>query len=135
MILYHGTSSKRARTIMKDGLKSPYLTRDEDMACYYAEEAADEVGGMPVILKVNISDSDSAALMADFPSFEEPLSYTLKPLGLSEEEFHKWLDKGKLWPKNERDWKQSLKIVKTAWYDGTIPPKNVLGQKECGADQ
>lgn len=55
LTLYHGTTSLRLPSILAEGLTGrPYLTSEMGLAEYYAETAAEEEGGDPVVLEVTV---------------------------------------------------------------------------------
>jgi hypothetical protein len=104
--LYHGTDKNFLDSIMNNGLTRPYLTNDINIAEYYTEDY-DE----PIILKVMIPDATK--LIPDYNSIEEPLTYTLK-----KKEEQVWEE----WQNSEKTWNDSLEIVGSVRYDGTIHP-------------
>jgi hypothetical protein len=71
LVLYHGTSDVRVEQIRCEGLRDPFVTDDPALAGYYAEEAADETGGEPIVLSLH--GLDRALLAVDLPALEEPV--------------------------------------------------------------
>lgn len=127
MRLLHATSSAHLASIRKDGLRNPCLSTCEDCLAYYAEEAVEEAGGEPVIVEIEISPSMKANLRADYPSFEEPLTWIWKAWADSEEEFHEMLSGTSeiSWPEDDHDWRTSLRVVRAVRYAGSIPPGHI----------
>ena len=125
LVLLHGTCTVHLPLIQQRGLEYPYLTNNPQVAKYYAESAADEDGGSPIIIRVQISNTNE--LRADFPSFEEPLSFVYKKYANDEKEWYKALSSGKSisWPKDDADWQTSLRVVGSVIYNGTIEPGNI----------
>lgn len=72
LILYHGTSRVFLNDIQARGLNHPYLTSELDLATYYAEVVAEDVGGEPIILEVQVPEQ---ALRIDFNALAEPVTF------------------------------------------------------------
>jgi hypothetical protein len=70
--LFHGSSSTRSEEVASSGLQAPYLTSSVGLAAYYAETAAIEDGGTPVIYEV---EAEVANLRCDRPAMQEPVGY------------------------------------------------------------
>lgn len=70
MRLHHGTSDVLLDAIHRDGLNSPSLTNDPELADYYAGCVVDEEGGEGLILAV---DADETRLRVDVQAIEEPV--------------------------------------------------------------
>jgi 2'-5' RNA ligase len=124
--LFHGTSSIHLDEAQTTGLRKPFLVDDPEIAMYYAQEEAERAGGRPMVLRVTVEDTSK--LRADFPSFEEPLTFVYKKYALSEDEWHERLNNpqsGIHWPANQKDWQTSLKVVGSVRYDGTIQPGSI----------
>ena len=116
--LLHGTSSVFLDRINQNGLVMLpiYLTDEEDIAEYYAEEVVEQHGGQQVILRIAFGALNPAAIEPDYPSIEEPLTYTL---GVSEEEV--WEE----WEASNQTWQDSLNIVSSIRYRKPIPPEAI----------
>ena len=134
LTLLHGTSTVHVPKIKRFGMVNACLTNNPAVANYYAQETSDEDGGQPVVLSVSIRDPK--ILKPDYPSFEEPLTFTYRRYASSEEEFHQMLDKGKQgihWPADENDWKTSLRIAE-AVIASYVPAKDLHPQAVHGAN-
>lgn len=71
MLLFHGTSDQHLDAIQEEGLEpGACLTDRLDIAEYYADEAAEETGGEPVVLHVEVNETH---LHADVAAIEEPV--------------------------------------------------------------
>ena len=116
--LLHGTSSVFLKRIHQSGLSvlPIYLTDNEDVAEYYAEEVVEQHGGEEIILKIAFGALDPNAIEPDYPSIEEPLTYTL---GVTEEEV--W----EAWEASNRTWQDSLNIVDSVRYKKPITPNAI----------
>ena len=121
--LYHGTSEENYSKIMASGFLDPiYLTSNDEQAQYYAEVCSDDDESSPVILTVEV---DTAFLMADTSSFDEPLSYTLQFHGLSEKDWHEAITSGEIeYPDKDR-WDISLETTQTVKTTQAIDIKNI----------
>lgn len=107
--LYHGTSTQHFEKIKALGcLNQAYLTSCSEQANYYAEQAAEEDGSLPKILVINIHTS---SLLADVPSFDEPLTYILDEHHIDKEEWHEAIEDERIPYPKKNDWKTSLKYV------------------------
>ena len=107
--LYHATDRKNLKSIMEHGLKNPYLSNDMTVTNYYAEEFKNSV-----ILTVIINNTSN--LIPDFNGIDEPLTYTLRK---KEEDI--WEE----WKNSDKTWKDSLEIIHTVQYKGTIESKYI----------
>jgi hypothetical protein len=115
MQLYHGTTSKAAQAIMKNGVgvgESIFLSSDVAQAMYYAEVAVDESGGAAAVLLVDV-DPRQALCVADGPSVEEPLTYTLKTHGKDENSWGGFVDDVTKKAAELAPWKVSLYLTQS----------------------
>lgn len=130
LTLYHGTSTRFLPDIEAGGLKDAALTDLEDMASYFAQEAAGMSGGTPIILKVRIVRPQS--LRPDHAMYREPLTFVKEKHGIdTDDEWAQAFQEGHLrYPKDERDWKTALKVVSTVIHDGLILPKDIIDVRE-----
>lgn len=121
--LYHGTSEENYQKIIDSGVLEPaYLTSNDEQAQYYAEVCSDDDESSPVILTVEV---DTAFLMADTASFDEPLSYILSFHGLSEKQWHKAISSGEIeYPGKDR-WDISLETTQNVKTTQVIDVKNI----------
>lgn len=71
LTLYHGTSSRHVPRIQAEGLDRPHLGVLE-VARYFAEEAAAQDGGQPVVLRIQVAAS---MLRADRALLTEPIGW------------------------------------------------------------
>lgn len=123
--LFHGTSSVFTNDILANGLFSPYLTDDKEIAEYYAECAVDEHGGEAVILSV-VVDQSKDLVKPDYPAYDEPLTFYRDEYASSDSEWHEMLDEGEIpYPSDENDWATSLETVKSVFVANTIPHDRV----------
>lgn len=65
MILYHGTTSNRIDSILRDGLNGPSYWGDEFIAQEFADERARKDGGEAIIFAVDIRRFDEDRLVAN----------------------------------------------------------------------
>lgn len=100
--LYHGMSSRSLPGVLSGGLSAPCFWGTEELACYYAAEAALEDGTEPVLLRVAIGRFDQSALHPDLNSLDTPL---LSALDMDESEI------ADAWMESRKDWRASLRIV------------------------
>lgn len=108
--LYHATSQENMESIKLSGMREKSYWGTLDIALYYAEVVEDE-GLTSVLLKVPISIFEESLLRPDRPGIDEPLTYTL---GKSEREVRKE------WSKVKGDWRDSLDIIGSVFYEGTV---------------
>ncbi len=113
-------------------MKTPYLTNSIDLAVYYAEEAAEDCGGKPIILMV---DANPETLLVDYYSLNEPVGYGSKSIENLESRVKRqyirlarihpeWTKEGYLHiPENE--YTVSLNTVGSCRSGEIIPPKNI----------
>lgn len=126
MRFYHGTCQSNADQILSEGLQPGYLTLCLEQAEYYADCAAEEHDCMPMVL---IVDAPESSLKADMRSLEEPLTFTLNRLDLSEDDFHEALGEDG-WPEPD-DWKHSL-ALSLCVTTGFVPAQNItVRSDEC----
>lgn len=118
MHLYHGTSTAHLESIKKQGLGTHgvYLTHDPGLAEYYADTAADQDGGKPVIVTAR---SNPRNLLVDSNAFEDPVKAT--DFGAQPRKF----DSSKL-RDYDKDWKNSLRQAGSVYHRGIIPPENII---------
>lgn len=113
MLLYHGTSSTNLLAIKGSGvLSSPYLTDDWDIAQYYAEVTADELGGEPVVLEVEV---DEFMLLPDTNAIAEPV---LRDEAEVMEAFDIIPDN---WKSQPDAWKVTMDLVSAVCVRGDVP--------------
>lgn len=132
--LYHGTSDIHLDSIQTKGLKDPYLTSDYEKAGYYATEAAEELGGEPIVLKVVVPNTNN--LIVDYNELDEPVN-----INETDAEMKKKIQAAyKIYRKenptsydkkfgtisvNKKDYWVSLLTTNTVKYEGVIPFDNV----------
>lgn len=124
MILLHGTSTVVLDAILKRGIKEPvYLTQDERMAHYFAEDAASENGGKPIVLWIEV---DEDQLRPDAVMYQEPLSIVWENLQLkSEDEWHRKIESNEIpWP-GPTDWETSLEYALSVRHKGRVKPDQI----------
>lgn len=111
--LYHGTSSNALGRIAKTGVViSPSWWGTWAVAAYYAEVSAEEDDSDDeIIIRVPLSQFQTALIEPDENSIEEPLTYTLN----SNEEllFNRW-------EASEKTWKDCLSIYGSVIYRGEV---------------
>ena len=113
--LYHASPSQHVEAIRAEGMKPGYWGTYE-IASYYAEDISDN-GDEPHMFKVALESFDEAQLIPDQNGIDEPLTYTL---GMSEE------DVQEQWQESGQTWRDSLEIIGSVAYRGTIPPQALL---------
>ena len=118
MHLYHGTSTSALSGITSSGLgrDGAYLTSDPGLADYYADTAADQEGGDPVVLTVRANPRN---LRVDHNAFEDPVrasEFDAQPRSF---------DPSKL-RDADRDWKNSLRETGGVFHTGRITPENIV---------
>lgn len=135
IMLYHGTSSVNYDNITNNGLNSPYLTDNIELAEYYAENEVDEKGGDILLLHVYIGDKSK--LRYDDNAMSEPVSFGDYDIDDLEDNIqYKYNDAIKSnpdWYDTEHDvinipdteWLISLDVVSSVWYDGIIDKTNI----------
>lgn len=57
LVFFHGTTSAVAARARGEGLDRPFLTDSPVRAAYYADCAAEETGGDPIVLTVTVPDA------------------------------------------------------------------------------
>lgn len=132
--LFHGTSDTHLDDIMSKGLYDPYLTSDYEKAGYYADEAAQEKGGDPIVLKVRVPSNSK--LRVDFPELDEPVAVDnlddmkkniQKAYKIYVQENPGAYDKThNVINVSPNDYWVSLSTTKTVRYNGVVPPKNIV---------
>lgn len=111
MYLYHGTTTKNLDRIREDGFIKSGCWGTERVAEYYAEVTSEEDGGDPILLFVPFDDFDEELMRPDLNSISEPLTFTL---GQKEDDI--WEE----WELSSQTWVDSLDIVESVLYLGTI---------------
>ena len=126
MRMLHGTSTKFIKAIEKGGLNNAYLTDLEDMASYFAEEAAEMSGGKPLVLIMDISDTE--CLVPDYAMYEEPLTFVKDKHDVrSDDDWAEAIEDGTVpYPRNKGDWETSLDGVSSVICRGWISPEAIL---------
>ena len=110
--LYHGTSTKALESIQQDMfLREQTDFGSEEIAEYYATEAAEADDSEPVLLAFPIGRFKMAALKPDRNSLEEPLTYTL---GTTEEKV--WDQ----WKASDGSWLACYDIVASVRYHAAL---------------
>jgi hypothetical protein len=120
---YHGTCEGYYKLILEDdGLRNPYLTRDIDIAKYYANEASINYKcGKPIILEVSIPNISN--LRYDKNSMDEPIFYegnVQAAWDKAEQDHPEWVKDDIIYiPSSE--WEISWNAVGAVLYNGVIP--------------
>lgn len=126
MRLLHGTSERDWLLIQQfGGIRNPYLTTLETVAWFFADESADTAKSLPIILEVEVNDTNR--LEADMPMFQEPIFEVVEEMGYpSVYAYHQAAKEGNIpWPRDSKDWKTSLEVVKSVRYWGLIPTEKI----------
>lgn len=110
-VLYHGMSERTLAAMLSQGLRAPSFWGTEELAGYYAYEAALEDGTAPVILRVPLKRFDQAMLAPDEHSLDTPL---LSVLDYDENEI------ADQWSASAQTWRDSLRIVGAVIYNKPI---------------
>ncbi len=130
---FHGTSTANLASILREGLRSPYLGDRRDLAWYYAEEAVGELGGRPVILAVSVQDVER--LRHDDNAMEEPVmaddDERDAELERAGDEHPEWLHGETIYVPAE-EWEYSWRGVGSIWYDGVLPPDAIAVAEQAG---
>src|SRR5690554_5325471 len=107
VVLYHGTCQMGCDSIRRTGkLNAPYLSGSEELAEYYAEEAAEASGAddwLVLALRLPVEDADKY-LQADYNAHAEPISIGYPNEIRTEDQFHEALASGELVLNGERDY-------------------------------
>lgn len=126
MKLLHGTSSKNAEKILKEGLRSPYLTDCLEIAIHYALAQCEADGDTEeVVLEVEV---DEANLRYDYPAMDEPVFVEEE---VRDRAFEEMSEKYPSWVKNgmllvpEEAYEYSLKAVRSVRHEGDVPPSKI----------
>lgn len=119
--LYHGTSSKSANKIVKEGINTTvsYLTHDRGLAAYYADTASEEDESDPRIITVRVNPRN---LSPDYKSFDEPVharDYDAEPREFDYSEL-----------RHSKDWANSLRQTGAVKHEGPIPKNNIVDVEE-----
>lgn len=109
-LLYHATAVHNVQACLQHGVRPTSYWGVADVAAYYAETIEDD-GDEPVMLVAHIDDFDEGLLEPDYPGIDEPVTYSL---GKSSREVQ---DE---WEEAEGTWRDSLRIVGSVRYRGTI---------------
>lgn len=130
---FHGTSTANLASILREGLRSPYLGDRRDLAWYYAEEAVDEFGGRPVVLEVSVHDVER--LRHDEATMDEPVMADDDERDAewqrAGEEHPEWLT-GECIDVPADAWEYSWRGVGSVWYDGVLPPDAIAVAEQAG---
>lgn len=128
----HGTTTALLEKIRAEGLQTPYLTHKPSLARYYAQVAAEEAGGFPVVLWVSAEDE---SLTYDAHAVDEPVGFDnwtsnqlaerVQAMWDREAAKHpEWLNGDSIWiPASE--WKLSMETVASCRYNGILPFNNI----------
>lgn len=140
--LLHGTSSNQVEAILAEGLKAhTCLTSSEELAQYYAECAADEDGGEPVWLLVEV---DPRTLRVDYAAFQEPLTYYRDEHARNDDNWHEMIESGEVpYPASDKDWKTALAVTWSVKTSEPVKPRHIhleigeeaIGEVECIAGE
>jgi hypothetical protein len=113
--LFHATASENVDYIKAQGLISPYLTNDWELAEHYALLQSDSRGGgFEVPSSIITVRANPRNLVPDNNSFEDPV-HTYQSRNF---------DKTQL--RDNSDWKNSLKQTGSVLHMGKIAPHNIL---------
>lgn len=128
----HGTTTALLEKIRSEGLQTPYLTHKPSLARYYALVAAEEVGGLPVVLWVSAEDE---LLTYDYHAVDEPVGFdNWTSNQLAERVQVMWdreANKHPEWVNGDTiripasEWKLSMETVASCRYDGILPFNNI----------
>lgn len=123
--LLHGTSENHIDGITTYGLRSPYLTSDYELAEIMADVQSDEEDSEPIILDVAVYNLER--LRADPEQYSSPIASTDSYYGFKTVE--EWIEANDLgimpYNKNDDDWITTLAVLKSCWYEGIIPPRDI----------
>lgn len=125
VLLLHGTSEAAWARIQEScAMTRPFLTCREDVAEYYSECAVDEEPNWQgkenghVLLAVRVPVS---MLLADLPSFDEPLDFCLEDHAEDEDEWHEMIEAGDIPYPDRADWLTSLQFTGSVACAGNVP--------------
>jgi len=110
--LYHGTSDRDASRALTSGLTNPRLCDSIDQARERARQHSSVFQERPVVLEVVVHEP--AGLQSDHLAMKDPL-VNRDPEHLSFVSRHR----------RPVDWRESLRLVGSVTFSGTIPPGNV----------
>jgi hypothetical protein len=111
--LFHATSQSRARSCLAKGVKPVSYWAIGIVSEYYIETVEDE-GDEGVTLEAHLSEFDEELLEPDYPGLEEPIT---SAVGKNEDQI--WSE----WESSEKTWRDSLRIIGSVRYRGTIKPR------------
>jgi hypothetical protein len=111
--LYHATDRQNVESCLADGVRPTSYWGIGVLAEYYVG-CCDDEDDEGVVLTASLSDFDESLLEPDYPGLEEPITYTLRK---SEDEI--WTE----WEASAKTWRDSLRIIGSVRYRGTIKPR------------
>jgi len=125
-VFYHGTASSRLPAILSEGLKNPHFCDDPERARYWADVAASDDGGEPVLITVPSGRIDPSKLMIDRTSMDEPVLADDEARddawSLAAEEHPEWYDRGTGTVSiPDSRWEYSWFSVGAVRYGGAVP--------------
>lgn len=121
MQVYHGTSTGTLhRAASNGGLVDPFVTPCEDIAWYYAEQAAEVDGTIPTVVTLDVNESQ---LRYDGAAMDEPVMASDDTRdaawNTAAAEHPEWLQNGYIVVPSEA-WSVSWTGVQSAWHDGPV---------------
>ncbi len=121
IMLYHGTSKRRAKFILNEGMEGGYLTTLPALAEYFGIERMDRDGDEDfVILGVEVEISH---LFADFFAYDVPIPLYRNKYTQSDQGWDEFCAVGVVpYPTDIKDWKTSINITYCAYYPNDISP-------------
>ena len=128
LTLMHGTCICAKSRIMQSGFNvNTCLTNNIDVACYYAECAADECDsgcGEGDVVSVSV---DTRELRVDYPSYEEPLTYFRNAFTSCDKQWFEMLENELIpYPVCDTDYETSLRVVHSVLHVAPIHASNVM---------
>jgi hypothetical protein len=112
-LLYHATAEHNADACLRHGVRPTSYWGIAAVAEYYASTVEDD-GYDPVMLVADIADFDESLLEPDYEGIDEPITYSLgKSSSTVRDE----------WEESEQTWRDSLRIIGSVRYRGTIKPR------------
>ena len=114
MQLYHGTNLQTFEEIKHQGLQDPHLTDIWEIAIIFAHHSTRGTPSKPTIITVELTQQDIPNLYADLKMKTNPIPEVKRHLP---DEPLDYID--------EPNWLNSLEILHSIRYKGTLPPDQI----------
>ena len=114
MKLYHGTNLHAFENIKQHGLQDPHLTDIWEIAIIFAHHSTQKSPSKPTIITVELNQQDIPNLYADLRMKTNPIP-----------EIKRHLPNEPLDHITKHNWLNSLEILHSIRYKGTLPPDQI----------